>query len=649
MRLKLCQRFNLYIGGMLFLGIAFLIYYDASSSEKLLRKIGLSEAEKLSASLYDQLYTSMKLGGGRAEDRAIITRFKKINDIDEIRLVHGGSLDRQFGTEKDEQPLDPSDSEVLGGKPVGLIERNRDGHESAKYEMPFIVRGGCKGCHIARLGEVNGAVSVKISLKRYEGLIAEHNRNFLFWGGGILVLTSMAIIFTVNKRLLVPLEALKKGAEELSAGDLTHHVKISTGDELEKLGAAFDEMADSLLAATVKLKNLGERHSKLVQMAADAILLKDLETRRFIDANPAASALTGYSAEELFSIGEEDIYPAECLSKYREVFKRWVYDGKGFLCEAVVIKKDGFTLPVEIAASVVDLDGKKYVQEIWRDLSERKGFGDTIKRYIEHLEDTVKERTAELNSSLNELKDAYGRLQNSEQRLVQSAKLVSLGEMGAGIAHELNSPLAGILSITEVLLGRIGREDPNHYLFEKIKDAAVRSKYIILDMMAYARPSRGNYEPVYLNLVIKATIGLFISEIKIQSIEIIEDLDPDLPIVSGNKAQLMEVILNIIKNARDAMGGKGKIFISTRPVKEEGNEFSVIEIRDTGPGIDERLIDKIFDPFFTTKEKGGGMNIGLGLSIAQSITQEHGGRICVASSRGAGAVFKIFLPAISQT
>ncbi len=649
MRLKLSQRFNLYIGGMLFLGIACLVYYDSMSSKKLLQEIGLGEAEKLSNSLYDQLYTSMRLGGGRSEDRAIINRFKKIDGIDEIRLIHGSSLDNQFGKEKDEQPLDQMDRDVLKGRPIWIIEKNIDGHRSAKYEMPFLIRDECRGCHNAASGVVNGALSVKISLKRYEGLIAEHNRNFLFWGGGILVLTTLAIIYTVNKRLLGPLEMLKTGVEELAGGDLTHRVRISTGDELEDLGAAFDNMADSLLAATAKLKNLGERHSKLVQMAADAILLKDLETDKFVDANPAAMALTGYSAEELFNMSADDIYPAECLSKYREVFKRWVYDGKGYLCDAVVIKKDGFTLPVEIAASVVDLDGKKYVQEIWRDLSERKGFGDTIKRYIAELEDTVKERTAKLNRSLNELKDAYNKLQNSEQRLIQSAKLISLGEMGAGIAHELNSPLAGILSITEVLLGRIGRGDPNYYLLEKIKDAAVRSKYIILDMMAYARPSRGNFEPVSLNLIIKAMVGLFISEIKTKSIEIIENLDPDLPEVSGNKAQLMEVILNIIKNGRDAVDGKGKIFISTRPVKEGEKGFSMVQIRDTGPGIEEGIIDKIFDPFFTTKEKGGGLNIGLGLSISRSIIQEHGGRIDAESKTGAGAIFKIFLPSKSQT
>lgn len=642
MRLKLYQRFNLYISGMLFLGVVFLVYHDRSSSKQLLNQIGRSEAQKLGSALYNQLYTSMKLGGGRAEDRAIINRFRRISGIDEIRLIHGSSLDRQFGMEKDERPLDQTDLEVLNGKTVELIERNADGHRSAMYEMPFVAREECGGCHRERPGEVNGALSVKISLNRYEKFINEHNRNFLFWGGGILLLTSISIIFTVNKRLLVPLEELKKGADELAGGDLSHRVEIATGDEIEDLGAAFNNMADSLLAVTANLKNLGERHAKVVQMAADAICLIDIDTDKFEEVNPAAEALTGYSAKELLNMRADDIFSEECLAKYRDAFLRWVFDGKGYLYDADVIKKDGLTLTVEIAASVVDLNGKKYIQEIWRDLSERKGFGETIKRYIAELEDTVRERTAKLNISLCELESAYKKLQSSEQRLIQSAKLVSLGEMGAGIAHELNSPIAGILSISEVLLGRIDPKDPGHYLVEKIKDAAVRSKHIILDMLAYAKPSRGNFEPVYLNNIIETTIGLFISEIKTRSIEIIKDLDPEIPEISGNRAQLMEVVLNIVKNARDAMDGKGKIFIATKPAREGEDLFALVEVRDTGPGIDKDIIDKIFDPFFTTKEKGGGLNTGLGLSIAQSIIKEHGGRIDVENRNG--AVFKIYLP-----
>src|SRR3972149_4911898 len=256
----------------------------------------------------------------------------------------------------------------------------------------------------------------------------------------------------------------------------------------------------------------------------------------------------------------------------------------------------------------------------------------------DELETLVEERT-------RELKEAYSKLQESEQKIIQSAKLVSLGEMGAGIAHELNSPLAGILSITEVLLKRLSKDDPNYFLLEKARDAAVRSKYIILDMLTYARPFKGKAEPFCVNLAIKATLSLFISEFKACSLEISTAFDPELPKVVGNKGQLMEVFLNILKNAKDAMEGIGKIHITTKTEMGEGGTLTLIEIRDTGPGIPTTSIDRIFDPFFTTKTKGGGVNIGLGLSIAHSIVKECCGSIEARNIPGGGALFRISLPA----
>ncbi|MDP2690184.1 MAG: ATP-binding protein, partial [Deltaproteobacteria bacterium] len=406
---------------------------------------------------------------------------------------------------------------------------------------------------------------------------------------------------------------------------------------------AFDEMAASLSVTNKRFAGLSERHSRLVQMAVDAILLKDLETDLFSDANPAAMALTGYTAEELKAMKSSDIYPPGKMEEYREAYRRLAREGRGYIHEAEVIKKDGSPVPVEIAASVLELNGRRFIQEIWRDLSERKAFQEVIKKHVEELEDTVRQRTEELNNSLMALEQAYLKLQDSEQRLIQSAKLISLGEMGAGIAHELNSPLAGILSITEVLLNRVSREDPNYRLLEKMKDAAIRSKYIILDMLTYSRPTKRDFEPMFLNEAVRATLCLFVSEIKTCSIKIEEDFDLQLPKICGNKGQMMEVLLNIIKNARDAMEGSGTIFISTWAQREGANEYAVAEIRDTGPGIPEAVRDKIFDPFFSTKERGGGHNIGLGLSISQSIIKEHSGRIEVESSP-AGAVFRIFAP-----
>ncbi len=647
MRLRLTQRFNLYIGLILLVGLSAVVYHDIESNERLFREIGVSEAERLSGAIFDQLYTSMRLGGGRQENRAIVERFRMVEGVEEVRIIHGAPLDKQFGMEPEEMPRDEFDRAALTGKPMGAIT-TEGGYRASRFVKPVFIREECIRCHVAAVGEVNGAISVRISLKNYEVIMAEHTRNFLLWGGGILALTSLAVLMLVHKRLLHPLESLKKGSEALAGGDLDYRVGILTGDEFEELGHAFDTMAESLSGAAKGLKELNDKHSKLVEMAADAIFIKDPETKRFIEVNPAATALTGYSREELKSIRPEAIYPPDKLKEYTDAFGRWIVDGRGYLHDAAVIKKDGSMAPVEIAASVLELDGRKYIQEIWRDLSERKWFEDTIKRHVEELEHTVHERTAKLDKSLSELEVAYTKLKDSEQRLIQSAKLISLGEMGAGIAHELNSPLAGILSITEALLKRMPEGDHNYYLLEKIKNAAVRSKYIILDMLTYSRPTREGFGPMFLNESIRATLTLFTSEIKTSSIEIIEAFDPELPKVFGNKGQMMEVILNIIKNARDAMKGSGRIFISTKVSAEEGGEFAVAEIRDTGPGIAMEVRDKIFDPFFTTKEKGGGMNIGLGLSISQSIIKEHGGRIEAGNAEGGGAVFKVYVPLYRQ-
>lgn len=646
MRLKLYARFNLYIGGILFIGMAALFYYDFKSNRLLLREIGINEAQRLSATVFNQLYSSMKLGGGRAQNRAIIERFKddKMAGVEEIRVIHSHTMDRQYGIEEDELADNELERLSLEGIPAREIREGPRGYKEAYLIEPFKAYAECRKCHLAAQGQTLGAISVKVSLKKYEEIISEHRRNFLFWGGGILVLTSFSILLTVNKRLLEPIDALKTGTEALASGDLSYRVSVPTGDELGELAAGFNEMGLSLHAATVRLEDLSEKYTKLVQMAPDAIVVVDLSTRKFIEANPAATVLTGYSRDELLKMRSVDMYPPEKAEEYSRELKRWVHDGKGYLHDATVVKKDGFTVPIEIGASILELGGTKYVQEVWRDLSERKGFGETINRYVEELEETVKKRTAELKKTVVDLEVAYKRLQDSEQKFIQSAKLISLGEMGAGIAHELNSPLAGILSLTEVLLGRTGKVDRNYFLLEKIKDAAVRSKYIIIDMMTYARPAKGKFEPMWLNESIRATLCLFMSEIKSSSIRVVEKLDPELPKVYGNQGRVMEVILNIIKNARDAIGGSGEIHISTKTATEDGEEFSVAEIRDTGPGIPPGVMDKIFDPFFSTKEKGGGVNIGLGLSLSQSIIKEHGGKIEVENVTGGGASFKVFLP-----
>lgn len=643
MKLKLSQRFNLYIGSILLIGTFVILIYDVRADAAFLRELGLAEARRLCTVAFNQIYTSMRLGGGRDENRDIIERFRQTSDLEEVRLIHAPKVDHQFGAEPDELPVDSIDMEALAGSPTGIVERSPSGELTARFVMPFFMKEDCTRCHAGTLGQVNGAISVKLSLERYEGLFGTHSIRVAFWGAGILAIVSVAVLGAVNRRLIEPIGSIENGAEALAGGDLAYRVSIRTGDELENLADSFNKMAESLQTAMKKVEEASLGRSRLVEMAVDPILLVDPETMRFTDANRAATVLTGYTKEELLGMALDDIHSTGNAAAHKNRMQRWIHDGSGYMHDAVVIHKAGYETPVEVAASVIDVDGRKSVQEIWRDLSERKGFEKTIRAHVEGLEAAVKERTESLNRTVMELEDAYRRLKDSEQVLIQSAKMRSLGEMGAGIAHELNSPIAGILSITEALMRRTDPDERSYFLLEKIKDAAVRSKHIILDMLMFSRPDREGGEKIDVNDIVRSTLLLFISEIKTRSIDVLEDLDPAVPVIVGNKGQLMEVILNILKNARDAMPSGGSTRIRTGTVRSADGSYAIIEITDTGQGIPPDVMDRIFDPFFSTKEKGGGMNIGLGLSISQGIAKEHGGRIEAANLSG-GASFTVYLP-----
>lgn len=446
-----------------------------------------------------------------------------------------------------------------------------------------------------------GSLSTSRVAVGYEAMIAGHYRVLFFGGFIILVLTSVASLLALRRWFSVPLGHMAK------------------------------DLGDSTL-----------KYRTLVETSSDAIVLVDAQSMRVREINRAATLLTGYSREELLGLVSDDLHgPEEAGERYRAFFKRWAFDGKGYLHEGSISKKNKGIVSVEVSAATVELGGSVFMLEIWRDISDRKCLEDNLRTQIEALEARVRERTEELS-------DALERLKISRQKMIQSTKLISLGEMGAGIAHELNSPLAGILTIAEVLLGRMDKSDRSYALIVKLKDAALRSKYIIIDMLSYARPFKGEREPLDMNDVLRSTLSLFTSEINSASVEIRLDLTKNLPMVLGARGQLMEVMFNIIKNARDVLGGYGKISLSTSAREEAGAAGVAVDISDTGPGISSEVLDKIFDPFFSTKDKGGGLNIGLGLSISQSIIKEHGGVISARNLEKGGASFRVFIPAIAD-
>ena len=228
-----------------------------------------------------------------------------------------------------------------------------------------------------------------------------------------------------------------------------------------------------------------------------------------------------------------------------------------------------------------------------------------------------------------------------EEQLQQREKLSSIGMLAAGVAHEVNTPLTGVSSYTQMLLNMLPENDPKHALLLKVRRQAERATDIVNNLLNFSRTgSAAEFAGVDIHRVLDDTLQLLEPQLRRSQIEIVRDYAEGLPQVHGNSVKLQQVFTNLILNARDSIAnGNGRITLATRNGDDDG---LLVEIADTGVGIAPDDIVKIYDPFFTTK--GVGRGTGLGLAVTYGIVQEHSGHINVSSTPGLGTTFRITLP-----
>lgn len=240
-------------------------------------------------------------------------------------------------------------------------------------------------------------------------------------------------------------------------------------------------------------------------------------------------------------------------------------------------------------------------------------------------------------------------LQIAHQKLLQSDRLASLGQLSASVAHEINNPLSGVLNLSK-LMQRILTDDGvpasrvqefRRYLSQVINETA-RVGRIVSDLLAFSRRSKPQSKRTDLNEIVRNTISLLSHKLKLSNVEVEENLAPDLPAVRCDSSQMQQVVINLVMNGAEATQprSQGKVIVRTSARLEE--KIAVLEVEDNGEGIPSEFLSKIFDPFFTTKGEGKG--VGLGLSVVYGIVEAHGGELEVNSSLGKGTVFTVTLP-----
>jgi two-component system NtrC family sensor kinase len=246
-----------------------------------------------------------------------------------------------------------------------------------------------------------------------------------------------------------------------------------------------------------------------------------------------------------------------------------------------------------------------------------------VSSLAEVLAERVEERTRELKET--------------QAQLIQAEKLAALGELAAGIAHEINNPLHILKAYVEHMSVKVTPDNPFADFLEPMRTALEGIARLAGQLRDFSRPTSGEWKAINVNNVLMSVLRLVNKEMLHCQIDLRQNLSPDLPLISGDTRQLEQVFLNLILNARDAMPGGGRLSIETYA----GENAVHVRFADTGVGIRDDELSRIFEPYFTTKEDRG---TGLGLAICQRILSQHGGRISVSSKLGEGAVFILHLP-----
>jgi two-component system NtrC family sensor kinase len=326
--------------------------------------------------------------------------------------------------------------------------------------------------------------------------------------------------------------------------------------------------------------------------------------------NEGAERILGYKASEIIGNAENfrRFYPVEVAAEMMRRMRSDEYGPPDKLNTTRMnfINKQGEEVPVNFSATIIRERGEEVA-------------------------------SVGIFSDLREILKVHQELEAAQAQLVHSEKIASLGRMSAGVAHEINNPLAGILIYAELLQRSLREDAPERQQIDEIITQTLRCKQIVSRLLEFSRQSLGQKTLFSVNEVISRCVELVGQQALFHNINVIQDLGVNLPQVLGNASEIQQVFTNLLLNAADAMQGRGNITIASSSAPQDGGV--VVTFSDTGPGIPPDIKNKIFDPFFTTKPPGKGT--GLGLSIVYGVMQRHGGTIEVDSTPGGGTTFTL--------
>ncbi len=430
----------------------------------------------------------------------------------------------------------------------------------------------------------------------------------------LMVVAAGPILFVLfgllaGRSLTKPISILVNAARELKGGVLDHRI-TGLKDEFAELAVAFNDMAVSLKDNITAIEESEGRYRHLFDSASDAIFVLDVEgdqAGKILQVNNAGAQMHGYTVEELLKMNVNELNSSDSALGFASRIQR-ILGGQRIQVELNHRRKDGTIFPVETSAGLFEVGSRKYILVIDREIIERK---------------------------------------QAEEALQRAQQIRTSAELATGMAHEIKNPLAGIKLSIEILLEEPQLSEENKTLIRKVIDEIKRIEHLMKGLLSFARPPKPQLANTDVCEVLEAVMSLALHSRpslreKAGSIQLVKVFGQRLPTTYADPMQLKQVFMNLLLNAVDAMPGGGTVTVKT---SFDPSSFNIIvDISDTGSGIDAAVLPELFKPFYTTKPKG----TGLGLATSKRLIEEHGGTIRIENNAEHGATVRVKLPAITS-
>jgi len=502
------------------------------------------------------------------------------------------------------------DTEAARAMTPMMQETTSARHSVLDFAMPVLVNG-----------QKWGTARVGVSKKRMDAEIVRTRSE-------LAALTLMMLVFgavsaaLIARRISRPVQQLAEGAAAIARGEWNQRIDPPTDDEIGKLATAFNHMVAELAQQRVALEDanaelrrgfeeltdLKSYTDNILASLTTGIVTVDLEGR-VVTLNPAAELMTGFFAGEVRGRYCTEVFAhtpdlAELLME--TLATRAAMPGM----TVTLRRRNGRTMPVELAAAPLrGGEGKELgVIGVFRDLT---------------------------------------RVRQLEDRLRRSDRLAAIGELAAGLAHEIKNPLTSLLTFSRHLPRRFEDAEFRQKFLSVVPRELERINTIVERLLELARPARLTFKPLRAPALLERVLELYGDRIEAQNVRVVREWLRDVPVVWADQDALYRALVNLVANALDAMPRGGTLTLcvgwseaDTLATARAGTRRVVIEVEDSGAGIAPTDLDRVFNPFFSTKEGG----TGLGLALTQKIVEDHGGSIDVRSNPGAGALFRIVLP-----